>query len=350
MAGIGSGTPCNTSRSPRWNSSTSTAARGTRCTAPTRAPSSFVSSAWLRAHLSLVPRRLDDPRAAGRRRVHRGAAHRDAPDPAPARCRSRASCASRRIRWPTIRACCAGPAASATPSPPSPTGSRRRRGTGSRCATCTTRGSRARRTARHAIAACALRQGAPAVCYQLDLPATYDAFLQRLSKPTRRATKRGLKMLDELGAGRVTFAPDGDPDVHIEAVVRLELGALGREHASARAASKSSTAPRSAKASGGSSRSGTARARSPRARRWSTRLTSTYGFALVGHDPQYERMSPGKAVLALLDPGRDRAGLPHLRLLARRGRVQEVVRDAHVAQPGFRARAAGAARVGAARR
>ena len=43
-----------------------------------------------------------------------------------------------------------------------------------------------------------LRQGAPATCYQLDLPATYDEFLERLSKPTRRATKRGLKMLDEL--------------------------------------------------------------------------------------------------------------------------------------------------------
>ena len=144
-----------------------------------------------------------------------------------------------------------------------------------------------------------LRQGEPAVCYQLDLPATYDAFLERLSKPTRRATKRGLKMLEELGAGRVTFAPDGDPDTHIDAVVRLNSVRWGASRIRER---RLKELYRAAFREGVSrfvviwdgSRPIAAGAALVDA------LTSTYGFAIVGHDNAYERMSPGKAVLALL--------------------------------------------------
>jgi len=144
-----------------------------------------------------------------------------------------------------------------------------------------------------------LRQGAPATCYQLDLPATYDEFLDRLSKPTRRATKRGLKMLDELSAGRVTFAPGGDPDAHIDAVVRLNSVRWGasrirerRLTALYRAAFREGVGRFVVIWDGSRPIAAGAALIDP--------ITSTYGFAIVGHDTAYERMSPGKAVLALL--------------------------------------------------
>lgn len=188
----------------------------------------------------------------------------------------------------------------------------------------------------------ALRQGAPATCYLVDLPATYDEFLQRLSKPTRRATKRGLKMLDELGAGRITFAPDGDPDEHITAVIRLNSVRWGVSTIRERrltelyqAAYREGVARFVVIWDGARPIAAGAALLDP--------MTSTYGFALVGHDAQYERMSPGKAVLALLIQDAIALGYATFDFLHGAGEYKKsyatrttVNRDFEIVRPGLR--------------
>ncbi|HEV2741202.1 MAG TPA: GNAT family N-acetyltransferase [Candidatus Elarobacter sp.] len=144
-----------------------------------------------------------------------------------------------------------------------------------------------------------LRRGPATTSYQIDLPNTYDALLERHSKPTRRALRRGLKMMHaELPNFRITRAPDGDADRHIETVVGLNSA---RWHTSTLRRARLIALYRNAYREGiarfivlwDGTRpiSGGAALIDP--------VTSTFGFALVAHDDEYARMSPGKAVFAL---------------------------------------------------
>ncbi len=145
-----------------------------------------------------------------------------------------------------------------------------------------------------------LRRGPTVTSYQIDLPDTYEAFLERLSKPTRRAMRRGLKTMEaELPNFRVTMAPDGDPDRHIATVVGLNSAKWGT---STLRRKRLTALYRNAYREGigrfvvlwdGTRPIGVGAALVDPA-------TSTYGFALVAHDHEYGRMSPGKAVFALL--------------------------------------------------
>jgi CelD/BcsL family acetyltransferase involved in cellulose biosynthesis len=145
-----------------------------------------------------------------------------------------------------------------------------------------------------------LRRGGVATSHQIDLPATYDAFLDGLSKPTRRAMKRGLKSMEaDLPNLRITMAPDGDPDRHIDAVVGLNSARWGT---STLRRERLTALYRNVYREGigrfvviwdGTRPIGVGAALVDAA-------TSTYGFALVAHDEEYARMSPGKAVFALV--------------------------------------------------
>ena len=139
-------------------------------------------------------------------------------------------------------------------------------------------------------------------CFAIDLPETYEAFLQTLSKPTRRRTTTPLKTLPaELPALRITTSDAAGADVaaHVDAIIDLNTK---RWSASTRRAERLRALLLAAHGEGAlrvhviwdGDRPIAAGAvfRDP--------VHRVQGFYLVAHDSDYDRFGPGKAILALV--------------------------------------------------
>ena len=140
--------------------------------------------------------------------------------------------------------------------------------------------------------------GSPEVCYYIDLPATFEEFLARLSTPTRRATLRGGKRIAQLlPTARITRAVDGDAAAHIDAVLavnRTRWGGSGiRERRFRRllqAAYDAGCARFHVVWDGARPIAGAAS--------FVDASRGTYASWLLSHDPAYGKLSPGRALLA----------------------------------------------------
>lgn len=165
----------------------------------------------------------------------------------------------------------------------------------------------------------ALRENPPATCLAFGLPADYATFLAGLSKPSRRATQRLLKLQAERPALRFTALPPGaaapagpapagpggdaaaDPglDDHVAAVVGLNADRFGstslrrdRLTALLRAAHRTGCAHLRVVWDGRRPVAGGAAFVDP--------VRGTFGLYLIGHDPAYDRYSPGKGLIGLM--------------------------------------------------
>jgi CelD/BcsL family acetyltransferase involved in cellulose biosynthesis len=141
-------------------------------------------------------------------------------------------------------------------------------------------------------------QGSP--CSGIELPATFPEFLAQLSRTTRRGLVHPLNALTErLPEGRITSSDEGEVDVHIDAMLlvnKLRWGAsperMARYGALLRAAHAQGCLRVGIVWDGARPIAGNANFIDP--------VHKTTALYLVGHDPEYGRVSPGKALLAAL--------------------------------------------------
>jgi CelD/BcsL family acetyltransferase involved in cellulose biosynthesis len=139
----------------------------------------------------------------------------------------------------------------------------------------------------------------PSPCSAIALPPEWETFLATLSKATRRAITRPFKMLgDEVPAVRVSSATTAeDAATHVDAVLDVNALRWGTTRARREAYRRLFLAAFA---------HGCARAdviwdgARPIAGGLSfvDRERGTCGLYMVGHDPEYGRFSPGKALLA----------------------------------------------------
>jgi CelD/BcsL family acetyltransferase involved in cellulose biosynthesis len=144
------------------------------------------------------------------------------------------------------------------------------------------------------------RELAPSPCSAIDLPTDWTAFLATLSKPTRRATLRPFKVLDEqLPGWHASSATAADAAVHIDAA--LDVNAL-RWGMTATRRTKYRRLFEAAFARGCARIDVVWDGARPIAAGVSflDLERGSCGLYLVGYDPEYARFSPGKAVLATL--------------------------------------------------
>lgn len=144
----------------------------------------------------------------------------------------------------------------------------------------------------------ATRETEPTPCSVIDLPGDFESYLSSLSKPTRRGTLRPVKVMnEELPGWRFSDATAENADAHIEATIHVNNLRWG---GSPLRSERLRRLLRAAFAEGclrvtvlwdGDRPFGAGAAFVDPER-------STYGAYLVGHDPEYARFSPGKAILA----------------------------------------------------
>ena len=141
-------------------------------------------------------------------------------------------------------------------------------------------------------------QGSP--CSGIELPETFAEFLAQLSRTTRRGLVHPLNALTErLPDGRITSSDEGDVDAHIDAMLlvnKLRWGAsperMARYRALLRAAHAQGCLHVGIVWDGTRPIAGNANFTDP--------VHNVTALYLVGHDPEYGRVSPGKALLAVL--------------------------------------------------
>jgi CelD/BcsL family acetyltransferase involved in cellulose biosynthesis len=141
-------------------------------------------------------------------------------------------------------------------------------------------------------------EGSP--CSAIDLPAEWPDFLARLSKPTRRGLVQPLKTIEEkLPAARFSSStePGADAGVHIDAMLRVNQLRWGgnqtrkeRYTRILRAAHEQGCLRVTILWDGERPIAG--------ATMFRDEAHGVIALYLVGHDPEYARASPGKALLA----------------------------------------------------
>jgi CelD/BcsL family acetyltransferase involved in cellulose biosynthesis len=137
-----------------------------------------------------------------------------------------------------------------------------------------------------------------APCSIIDLPDDFETYLATLSKPTRRGTLRPLKVLAaELPGFRVSDATAESAEEHIRAMLDISALRWGSTPARRR---KYERLFRAAFAEGCLRISIMWDGAHPFAggAAFIDAERGTYGAYQVGHDPAYNRFSPGKAILA----------------------------------------------------
>jgi CelD/BcsL family acetyltransferase involved in cellulose biosynthesis len=134
-------------------------------------------------------------------------------------------------------------------------------------------------------------------CNVIDLPATFDEFLARLSKPTRRRTTRPLRVIfEDLPDARMTDATPADADEHIDAMLRVNALRWGttslrvdRFRRLFRATFDEGCLRITIIWDGERPIAGGAAFVDPE--------RGVYGAYMVGHDPAYADLSPGRGIL-----------------------------------------------------